>query len=362
VRRTPKLVLPIEPAQWAQSIIEWFRANRRDLPWRRDPDPYKVWLSEVMLQQTQVKTVIPYFEKFIATYPSLQDLAKADEDEVLDLWAGLGYYRRARNLHAAARVMCREFGGRFPETFEELLSLPGIGRYSAGAILSIARGQPHPVLDGNVKRVLSRCLALREPVPDSALWHLLAEVVALPDVAGAISAFNQGLMELGAVICTPKGPDCGSCPVASSCGAHRLGVESDLPVSRGRTRAIEETYTVTVIVREGRYLMHRNDRGPFLRGFWEFPRLRGRFESAGALSEKLEQEFDLGVRPGKRIAEIRHQITFRRLTFVAVGATLSRDPADPRWRWLCPGQQRHPMSAYVRKVFAAGWPGSEGRI
>lgn len=354
VRTTPKLALPVEPAQWAQAVIDWFLANQRDLPWRRNPDPYRVWLSEVMLQQTQVKTVLPYFERFVATFPSLEDLAEADEDEVFDLWAGLGYYRRARNLHAAARIICRDFGGHFPEKLEELLCLPGIGRYSAGAILSIACGRPHPVLDGNVKRVLSRCLALREPFPDSAFWKLLDEIVALPHVASAISAFNQGLMEMGAVICTPRRPDCDFCPLEGSCRAHRLGLESDLPVTRGRPKVIEETYTVIVIAREGRYLMHRNDRGPFLRGFWEFPRLSGRFESATALAGNLERTFDLNVRPGSRIAEIRHQITFRRLTFVAVGAVLSRDPSDSLWKWLAPGQRRHPMSAYVRKILAAG--------
>ncbi len=354
MRTTSKLALPVEPAQWAQAVIDWFLANQRDLPWRRDPDPYRVWLSEVMLQQTQVKTMLPYFEKFVATYPSLEKLAEADEDEVLDLWAGLGYYRRARNLHAAARVVCRDLGGHFPENFDELLRLPGVGRYSAGAILSIACGQPHPVLDGNVKRVLARCMALREPVPDSALWKLLDEIVTLPNVAGAIAAFNQGLMEMGAVICTPRGPECRSCPLESSCRAHRLGLESDLPVSRERRKAIEETHTVIVISREDRYLMHRNENGPFLRGFWEFPRLPGRFESEYVLAGELERALGLNVRVGSRIAEIRHQITFRRLTFVAVGGVLSRDPSDSCWRWLVPGQKRHPMSAYVKKVLAAG--------
>lgn len=334
-------------------MIDWFILNQRDLPWRHGTDPYRVWLSEIMLQQTQVKTALPYYERFLAAYPTVEDLAAADETEVLDLWAGLGYYRRARNLHKAAGIVSRDFGGKFPCRLDDLLRLPGVGRYSAGAILSIGYGEPFAVLDGNVRRVLSRYLAVREPLPDSAFWKLLDEVVGLPAVSERISEFNQGLMELGAIVCTPANPRCAVCPLEESCSARRLGLESALPVSRPRRQPVEETYTVVVIGRQGRYLMHRNDEGPFLRGFWEFPRLVGRFESKRSLVRKLRKEYGLSVELRKIIGEVRHQITFRKLTFVAIGAVLCETPSDSRWKWLTPLQKGHPMSAYVRKVLAA---------
>lgn len=349
------LDLPIEASEWAQLIIDWFLENQRDLPWRRNPDPYWVWLSEVMLQQTQVKTVLPYFEKFIAAYPTVEDLAEAGEAEVLDLWTGLGYYRRARNLHKAAQIICRDFGGSLPRQIDDLLSLPGIGRYSAGAVLSIAYGQPQPVLDGNVKRVLSRYGAVQKPVPDLAFWKLLSEAVVLPSVARQISALNQGLMELGALVCTPRRPDCLSCPLRYSCRGHRLGIASALPKPKPRRKIVKETHTVIVIVRNHHFLMRRNEHGPFLKGFWEFPRLPGRFESSRTLIRKLDSELGLNVRLQTRVVEVKHQITFRRLTFVAVGAVLSSDPCDPRWKWLLRNQRRHPMSAYVRKVLSSDW-------
>lgn len=347
------LELPNDASRWAKQVIDWFIRHQRDLPWRSDPDPYLVWLSEIMLQQTQVKTMLPYFERFIATYPTVEDLAAAEEAEVLDLWAGLGYYRRARNLHKAARVVCRDFQGEFPRGLEDLLRLPGVGRYSAGAILSIAYGLPHPVLDGNVKRVLSRYLAVQEPLADSAFWKLLDQTVAIPMVAANVSAFNQGLMELGATVCTPNRPRCPACPLKNSCRAHQLGLETRLPPPRRRRETVEQVFTVVVIADAGKYLMQRNEQGLFLRGFWEFPRLAGLYASHRALRLQLQAEFGLSVSPEERIAEIRHQITFRRLRFVAIRAVLREAPSDARWTWLAPLQKGYPMSAYVRKVLAS---------
>ena len=352
--RPSKLEPPIEHSLWSRELIDWFDRNQRDLPWRRAPDPYRVWLSEIMLQQTQVKTMLPYFERFISAYPSVADLADADETEVLDLWAGLGYYRRARNLHRTAQIVARDFDGKFPDRLEDLMQLPGIGRYSASAILSIARGQPYPVLDGNVRRVLSRYLAVEGALSDGPFWAFLEEAVAVPAVAVRISDFNQGLMELGAIVCTPRNPICPDCPIRDSCVARRKGLESELPAARTRRKPIEETHTVVVITRRGRYLMHCNDRGPFLKGLWEFPRLVGRFESNRALARGLMEEFGLCARVEGPITRIRHQITFRKLTFIAVGAVLHEDPPDPRWEWVAPQERGRPMSAYVRKVLAAG--------
>ncbi|MFZ0427145.1 MAG: A/G-specific adenine glycosylase [Acidobacteriota bacterium] len=363
MRPSPRLEPPTDPAQWARRVIDWFDRNQRDLPWRRRPDPYRIWLSEVMLQQTQVQTVLPYYEKFLAAYPSVQELAAADEAEVLDLWAGLGYYSRARNLHRTARIVSRDRGGMFPDRLDELLRLPGIGRYSAGAILSIALGKPCAVLDGNVKRVLARLLALREAVPDSSLWRLLEETVILPEVADRISAFNQGLMELGAVVCTPQNPDCSVCPLTDWCRARQLGLESSLPRPRPRRKSVTEAYTVLVVKRGERLLMARNEDGPFLKGFWEFPRLAGRFEPTQTLAGSVQAQLGLSVGVETILGEVRHQITFRKLVFRAIGAVLLDEPQDDRWKWLIPGEKGCPASAYVRKVMAAlpdGWT-SRGR-
>ena len=202
-----------------QELLLWYGAARRRLPWRDNLDSYRVWISEVMLQQTTVKTVVPYYEKFLGAFPTVADLAAAPIDQVLSRWSGLGYYSRARNLHAAARVIVRDHGGRFPTGPEEALALPGVGAYTAAAILSIAHGLPMAVVDGNVARVLARLLAIRGPIKSSAVRKRLWTSAAVFLDPSAPGDFNQAMMELGATVCTPKSPLCGECPVASWCEA-----------------------------------------------------------------------------------------------------------------------------------------------
>src|SRR5829696_9017185 len=213
-----------------RSLLAWFKRHKRDLPWRASRDPYRVWLSEIMLQQTQVVTVVPYFDRIIAAFPNVEALAAADEADVLRLWEGLGYYRRARQLHAAARAIVGEHGGVFPDDPEAVRTLPGVGRYIAGAILSFAFDRPAPIVEANTQRVLARWLAWRDdlktPASVARLWQAAAALVP-PEGAGR---FNQAFMELGATVCTPRAPLCLICPVAAECRARALGLQDALPV------------------------------------------------------------------------------------------------------------------------------------
>ena len=229
------------------ALIHWFEQNKADLPWRRTSDPYAIWLSEIMLQQTQVYTVIPYYERFLARFPTVQALAAASLDDVLKLWEGLGYYSRARNLHRAAQMVVNELGGVFPGTVPELLTLPGVGRYTAGAIASLAFGQDVPVLDGNVIRILTRLFDISDDVTETAtknaLWVLAEQLVP----AGRAGPWNEGLMELGRVVCTPQSPACGACPVAAFCAARENGVQHERPVKSPKTRTPHYDVTAAVI-------------------------------------------------------------------------------------------------------------------
>lgn len=251
----------------ASRLLRWFERNKRDLPWRREPrDPYHVWLSEVMLQQTQVATVIPYFERWTQRFPTLETLAAAPLDEVLKLWEGLGYYARARNLHAAARIIVHEHRGQIPCTVESLMALPGVGRYTAGAIASLAFGVRAPVLDGNVRRVLSRVFGLSRPT-EAELWAL-AESLLPHSRAGA---FNEALMELGATICTPRAPQCPACPLRTMCQAYAGGNPEAYPAKpTKRATPHREVLTVVLVDGAGRVLLGQRPRAGLLGGLWEF--------------------------------------------------------------------------------------------
>lgn len=244
--------MPSKIPEFRKAVVDWFAANARDLPWRETSDPYKIWVSEMMLQQTQVSTVIPYYKKFLAKFPNVRSLASASELEVLKLWEGLGYYRRAKNMRLAARMIVEKFDGKFPATREELLSVPGIGPYSAGAILSIAFRKSTPALDGNLIRVYSRVYALRDLVNETStlkkLWALALE--HCPPDANASREFTEGMMELGALICTPKNPNCDLCPLARLCEAKKLNLVAELP-RKAAERLREKYYEVVSIVRKG---------------------------------------------------------------------------------------------------------------
>ncbi|HLF24965.1 MAG TPA: A/G-specific adenine glycosylase [Anaerolineae bacterium] len=323
----------------ARKLIKWFEAQARDLPWRRRRTPYRVWLSEMMLQQTQVDTVIPYFKRFTARFPNLKALANARIDEVLKLWEGLGYYARARNLHRAAQVVSRELGGRFPQTVEGLLQLPGIGRYSAGAIASLAFGVDAPILDGNVARVLCRVFSIerdpREPATRAELWAL-AEAL-LPK--GRAAQFNEGLMELGALVCTPRAPKCAVCPIALECEARRLGIQDRLPVKRARKVIPHYAVTAAVIRQNGRVLIAQRPLDKMLGGLWEFP--GGKCEPGETLEECLKreigEELSLEIEVADRVGVVKHSYTHFRITLhafecrVVAGRPKAVSVADFKW-------------------------------
>jgi A/G-specific adenine glycosylase len=258
---------------FAARVLAWFEHHgRKDLPWQRDPTPYRVWVSEIMLQQTQVATVIPYFQRFMAHFPDLEALARAPLDEVLAHWSGLGYYARARNLHQAARQVVERHGGLLPVTSEELQSLPGIGRSTAGAILSLAGGRPHAILDGNVRRVLARAFAVPgwpgAPEVQRRLWALAEELTPADEVA----RYNQGMMDLGAGVCTRARPCCGECPLEDLCLAHRRGVEDRCPAPHPpRARPVRTAYWLLLINSGGELLLELRPPSGIWGGLWSLP-------------------------------------------------------------------------------------------
>ena len=263
------------PPDFARRVLEWHRKHgRTDLPWQRRPTAYRVWVSEIMLQQTRVETVIPYYQAFMASFPTLGDLAEAGVDEVLKHWSGLGYYARARNLHLAARRIVQEHGGRFPRTFDQALALPGIGRSTAGAILSLAFGQGHPILDGNVKRVLARHFAVEgwpgQAAVSKRLWSL-SEALTPQEEAGT---YNQAMMDLGATLCQRTAPLCDRCPLERSCRAHDLGLETAYPAPRPRReRPVREVQMVVIRDLEGELLLERRPPAGIWGGLLSFPEL-----------------------------------------------------------------------------------------
>ena len=260
-----KISLPDAP-RLIHGLLSWYRTHRRDLPWRRERDPYHIWLSEIMLQQTRVETALPYFERFVASYPRLEDLARSEEAEILSLWSSLGYYNRARNLRKAAQIVCEEFDGRFPRNYEQALKLPGVGPYTAGAILSIAYGLRLPILDGNIRRLMARILALEETTDrlDRLLWPFLSSLIEEPAAEGNIADFKQSLMELGALICRPRNPRCQECPVRPHCRAFSRGMQEELPRKKAARPTEEFSYTVAVIERSGKVALPQGAWGSFL--------------------------------------------------------------------------------------------------
>ncbi len=253
-------------------LLDWFGANARDLPWRHTRDAYAIWVSEIMLQQTQVATVIPYWKRWMRALPTIEKLARAKPERVLKLWEGLGYYSRARNLQAAAKVIVAQHNGCFPNDPEAIRALPGIGRYTAGAIGSIAFGRAEPIVDGNVTRILTRIFGIRENPKDKAtqdhLWQLAETLVASAADCGAL---NQSLMELGATVCDPRQPKCNECPVARACVARRENAVDAIPAKSRAIEYEEKQIEVYLITRGARYLVQQRPEGAVNAGFWEFP-------------------------------------------------------------------------------------------
>lgn len=262
--------------EMADPVVEWYRTNRRALPWRENVDAYRVWVSEIMLQQTRVEAVKPYYERFLKELPDVKALSEAKEDVLLKLWEGLGYYNRVRNMQKAARQIMDEYAGIFPQAYDEIIKLPGIGEYTAGAISSFAYGMPKPAVDGNVLRVISRVLAYREDITKQSVRKHMARMIEEVIPAGAASDFNQGLIELGALVCIPNGePKCGQCPLAHLCRAKAQEIQAELPLkTKGKERRIEKR-TVLIFQDDDRVAIRKRPKKGLLAGLYEFPNVEG---------------------------------------------------------------------------------------
>lgn len=258
--------------QVSQPLLDWYHKNARVLPWRENTDPYRVWVSEIMLQQTRVAAVIPYFLRFMEQLPTVEALATAPEEQLLKLWEGLGYYSRARNLQKAAKIICAQYGGIFPERYEDILSLPGIGPYTAGAVASISFEQPIPAVDGNVLRVVSRLLELDTDLSGSAEKKQIEKLLSIIYPEGQCGAFTQALMELGAVICIPgAAPRCTACPLQQICSAFEAGTQATFPVTAQKKPRKKENKTVFLLHCKNKVALHRRPPHGLLGGLWEFP-------------------------------------------------------------------------------------------
>lgn len=335
----------------SRALIRWFEREARDLPWRRTRDPYAIWISEVMLQQTQVVTVVPYWQRWMKRFPTVGALADATLDDVLKYWEGLGYYSRARNLHRAAKVVVDHYGGKLPADRNQLLALPGIGRYTAGAICSIAFHQPEPVLDGNVTRVVARLFGIGTSVKlrrtTHRLWgiaqSLIEAVGPRPTSGRAVSAnhsasystLNQALMELGATLCAPLRPECGRCPLRQSCVAHRMGRTDQIPNTGKRTPLAPRYFAAFVVCQGDRWLVRCRDKEGLNRFLWEFPNIE-LDQPAKPAAEMVEACLGFGVELGERWRCIRHTITRYRIQLDVYGATVRNSrarPTQPRGVW-----------------------------
>ncbi|MEK6684406.1 MAG: A/G-specific adenine glycosylase [Nitrospirota bacterium] len=336
-------------------LLTWYHRNKRDLPWRKTKDPYRILVSEIMLQQTQVVTVIPYYRRFIRTFPTVFSLARAPLQKVLKLWEGLGYYSRARNLHRAAQEIRNRWKNKVPSTIEGLSSLPGIGRYTAGAVASIAFDVKTPIVDGNVRRILCRIFAIRKDprraVVQERLWRLAAEI--LPE--HSVGDFNQALMELGATVCLPQTPFCPSCPVCEFCQAHRMGVQDRIPV-RVVKRPIPHHEMLVALVQNGRgLLIGPRPEGGLLAGLWSFPEMDWMEAMTPRRIEKAIEK-QLGLKTNLRwpLEPVAHTFSHKRITYhpYLFDCVSTQNRLPGLWRWIPPDKiADYPLPNATRKIF-----------
>ena len=332
---------PPQLAKLRRRLLQWYDGNRRDLPWRKTRDPYRIWISEVMLQQTRVQAVIPYYERFLRTFPNVRRLAAAPEERLLACWSGLGYYSRARNLQKAAQVIVREHGGVFPRALDAALSLPGVGRYTASAVLSIAYGKPLAVLDGNVARVLARLYAIRIDVRSTQGRETLCRKASELLSHRRPGDFNQAVMELGATVCVPLQPRCSQCPLRQDCLAYLRREVERYPLRRAKPLALRHAYTAAVVLDEhGRLLLvQRSQESQWMKGFWEFP-----------MWEPARECPPPGLVLGERLGSVRHSITDHRLEIVVHSAAL-RNGKPLAAKWVRVDELEHqPVTTMTRKA------------
>jgi len=346
-------------AEWIAEIrkrlLEWFRAAHRPLPWRATRDPYHIWVSEIMLQQTQTTTVIPYYERFIQRFPTIQALAEAPLEEVLRYWEGLGYYARARHLHRAARMLQQQ-GGQLPHEVERLRELPGIGAYTAGAIASLAFNQPEPVVDGNVTRVLARLLWLKGNLKSTrdqrTLWQLARQLVDPQEPR----LFNQAMMELGSTVCTPSQPRCSECPLQALCAAHQRGEPTAVPEPVPARPSVQVIDVSALIWREGQLLLAQRTPSGLWGGLWEFPRAtRNGRETLETVALRAAQKVGIQAEPVHLLGHVKHTVTYHSIRLYGYLCLFQKGEAHSTeyvtLRWLAPEElDSCPLSAPQRRL------------
>jgi len=363
VAAIPASLSPARARRIRQRLLSWYDAHQRDLPWRQTRDPYAIWISETMLQQTRVETVIPYYQRFLERFPNVETLADADQEDVYSYWAGLGYYSRARNLHASAKRVVDDFGGALPERASALRSLPGVGRYTAGALASIAFDQPEAIVDGNVKRVLARRLGIRDDVADKTVEDRLWAEAAMLARGPRPGDLNQALMELGATVCTPRSPACGACPLRRSCDARQAGDAEELPRKSAKVRIQSLRGVAVWLERQGRVLAVKRPAGGLLGGLWELPGgdlERGEKPADGA-TRLIETGLNLHIDSIRGAGSVRHEFSHRRLTLhllrAQAGSGRIRRRGFSQHRWLAAsGLHELPRAALTRKALAVLQP------
>ncbi len=338
-------------SQIRQKLLKWYDLHKRSLPWRKTLDPYRIWVSEIMLQQTRVQAVVPFYERFLRLFPDVQALAAADEQRLLACWSGLGYYSRARNLQKAAQMIVRECGGSFPTDLQAVLRLPGVGEYTAAAVLSIACGVPLPVLDGNVARVLARLYALPDD-PQTArgkqVRRHLADALLSRRRPGDC---NQAFMELGATLCLPRQPRCQQCPLRSHCLAFRRNQVERYPAVRRKSKPVARRFTTALALDPaGRVLLVRRARtAKWMGGFWELPLWEENSRKNSPAHRKTEPRD--GIRLGSLLGHVQHTITSNKLHVAVYAARMDRRVVEPRERWVSPRQMsRLPVTTITRKA------------
>jgi len=317
----------------SQKLLAWYAQHQRRFPWRQHPDPYAVWVSEIMAQQTRIETMLPYFQRWMERFPTIASLAQASQHDVLNMWEGLGYYSRARNLHLAAQQVVESFGGQLPTSRQALETLPGIGRYTAGAVASIAFGQDEAIVDGNIKRVYARLFHITEPVNTSAgereIWSL-AET-HLPN--GHAGAYNQALMDLGATICQPRNPRCSLCPLNEDCLAYQRGMTAELPAKRQKPRSPHHTVTAAVLTNQDhQVLIAQRPPEALLGSLWEFP---GGKREAGeslktCLKREIREELQCTIQVGKKLGVFQHTYSHFKVTLHAYHCSLIKGKIVPK--------------------------------